>query len=449
MTAALGTTAKHALSLASAEAVARSYRSLRGYAARSRWLGVNNFYLSRLREKLKHLHNSGIQLDSQKEKHLSELIAASSLLHCSDGWMLLGKAVGSLLQGDSDTCRHLGYYAELRAAVALLAAAGVGVFDRHHFVVTSSGVIPLGQNIGTHAATWLVLENLAGLSSGPDLLARVVQPSGARLQEWIRSFPHHARWQQQGQVWFQALGLDLRRLAEDREARNAASYRPTRLVARPQLEAREAASFCRELWRSIEPVGRDPFEHLDRHLLRRSLAEHYRLATGLSASLDSAGFSKSVRAAVQTTIGSHELQDRLARFLVSTDPVDESQLITRALGQARVTDAGHHLEVLARGAILLRLATGAVREHFSSSGFSLGELGFWWRSLGTELGLWEEPPANTEVIDVWGDVADALADLEDWEYGGQTTYKSLTEDCGTAVCILGRCGLAVIWELAS
>jgi hypothetical protein len=68
-------------------------------------------------------------------RHLAQYIAASSILHCADGWSYLGRAINCLLKGDPHRVVHLAYYAELRAALSLLASEAIGVFSRNNFVI--------------------------------------------------------------------------------------------------------------------------------------------------------------------------------------------------------------------------------------------------------------------------------------------------------------------------
>ena len=64
-----------------------------------------------------------------------DYLAVSTILHCFDGWSYLGRALQAEMSCDPDAARHLGYYAELRAAMGVLASEGVGVFDQEHVVV--------------------------------------------------------------------------------------------------------------------------------------------------------------------------------------------------------------------------------------------------------------------------------------------------------------------------
>src|ERR1035441_2292373 len=66
---------------------------------------------------------------------LAECVAASTPVHLLDGWAFLGRAIDASFRGDPDTSRHLGYYAELRAVMALLASEGLEIFKDRHFVI--------------------------------------------------------------------------------------------------------------------------------------------------------------------------------------------------------------------------------------------------------------------------------------------------------------------------
>ena len=59
------------------------------------------------------------------EPHFREYVAASAPTHLIDGWSYLARAIDALLRGDAPAAVHLGYYAELRAAMSLLAGGGI------------------------------------------------------------------------------------------------------------------------------------------------------------------------------------------------------------------------------------------------------------------------------------------------------------------------------------
>ena len=94
----------------------------------------------------------------ERERNLAQYIAASVALHANDGWSYLGRSVSCLLAGDTHRALHLAYYAELRASMSLLAGAGIGIFDKKHFIVpTTNSTANFGLGHSTHVIAWLAL----------------------------------------------------------------------------------------------------------------------------------------------------------------------------------------------------------------------------------------------------------------------------------------------------
>ena len=106
--------------------VAKTLGGLHAFFVERRWIGQRNRYAQDTISTIRAEANPGPLV---APKQLSQYIAASIVLHCSDGWSFFGAAVSSLLHGDPHRARHLAYYAELRAAMSLLAAFGIGVFQ--------------------------------------------------------------------------------------------------------------------------------------------------------------------------------------------------------------------------------------------------------------------------------------------------------------------------------
>ena len=77
--------------------------------------------------------------DRINSDRLSEYIGISAPVHSMDGWSFLGRSIHCLSRGDPYIAVHLAYYAELRAALAILAAQGIGVFSYPHCVIDSEG----------------------------------------------------------------------------------------------------------------------------------------------------------------------------------------------------------------------------------------------------------------------------------------------------------------------
>src|SRR6185436_17477307 len=132
---------KRALRTASRQAVRDDLNALHPSLRRRRWLPASNRYITDTIDRLKKDRQTTINAAD-----LAAYIAASAPLHCADGWVFASRALAALVCGDANTARHMGYYAELRAAMSILASEGVGVFDKYHYVVPAQGnygAIPL------------------------------------------------------------------------------------------------------------------------------------------------------------------------------------------------------------------------------------------------------------------------------------------------------------------
>ena len=121
---------KKILRTASNDSVINVLAGLNRCFRRNRWVSSTNRYIVKTIPKLKR-HNLN---DVNHNRDLASYIAVSAILHCFDGWIYLGNAISALSSGDAHTSHHLAYYAELRAAMSLLAGEGIGVFSNKHYV---------------------------------------------------------------------------------------------------------------------------------------------------------------------------------------------------------------------------------------------------------------------------------------------------------------------------
>src|SRR5271168_3372640 len=124
--ASLSTATKRVLRKASSEPIQTTLASLKRHFKRGQWIGLSNRYRENTITKLKADVLPGASINIP---HLAQYVAASCPLHCADGWSLLGRALDCHARRDADSARHFAYYAELRAAISLLASQGIAVFD--------------------------------------------------------------------------------------------------------------------------------------------------------------------------------------------------------------------------------------------------------------------------------------------------------------------------------
>lgn len=435
------------LGAASSAAVERATGRVRRYTDSGRWLPISNRYRRDTTERLDADDTAG----TVRPRQLSDYIAASAPLHCVDGWEYLGRALGAHLAGRPSLARHLAYYAELRASMSLLATDGVGIFNNRHFVVEANGRATRAvKRRGTHQVAWLALESWSNRPDAPQKLSRIVAPFRVEMAEWIASFPGGGSWKAQGQDWLRTWGLDLRMFEFDQAARNASSYRPTGLEPASALDPDVTARFAEEFWMLLEPQTLSPFETLDRYLLRRCIEAAFLSATSLTPRRARRRFRDGVTTMVAAHLAPGVLADELVTFICrDTFSVDPMPLLL-AEATDTATAPTHHLQVISRALLLLRIASGASQLMLGSSNLDFQNLAFWWGELGIERGLWAAPPAASEIIDSWLDIEAAIDDLRSWRSRpGTKTLRGLTTTDPIAVRDMCHAEVVPLWTFAA
>lgn len=439
---------KVALRQASRSATQQTFARLRRHFNRSRWIGRNNRYGKNCIETLRKDTNPGRTVN---HNHLAQYIAASTILHCADGWIFLGNALGCHTKGDGNTARHLGYYAELRGAISLLATEGVGIFSRQHFVLENSNSCQkIPKTPGTHEITWLAFEHWADLRRSGDLLAEIITPGSIAFRDWLDGFEASVSVRPIASRWLKVWGLDLRRLSGDRDARNDASYRPGRLGPRALLDVNTSLSFLRDLWTMYEPSGPSRFENLDRHLLRLGLEEAYEAITGNSARADQQGFATRVETMLKSIMPSGPVRTEWLNFLMRRVEPDTPLLITTAKRASPASDPQHHMQVMARAVLLLRIATGACAWLLRRTGLGRTEIDFWWQLFGQDSGLWESGSIPAELTDLWADIESALEEAVRWGETNtlaQPSFARWWREQSYPISVLEGCERIALWGL--
>jgi hypothetical protein len=299
--------------------------------------------------------------------------------------------------------------------MSLLAAAGIGIFDRDHVVVDSTGTCQLLTTRSTHQIAWLALQQWATFNNATATIGQTIRPDDLPLQDWLSAFDTASQLTFIGASWLEEWGLDLQRLTDDREARNVASYRPTFFNQQTSLDVIRASTFLRNLWAVFEPSGLTRFKSLDAFLLRGSLEQSFHALTGKAPAHDLAAYTERAEKCLAALGYATPIAQSWVEFLVRRSQPSDPAIITMAQQTAGVTSTDHHLQVMARAALLLRLATGMSTDLAHRAGFTGGDLGGWWSAIGLQRGFWEAPDQPTPLTELWGDVAVALEDLELWE----------------------------------
>jgi hypothetical protein len=443
---ALGPNQMLVVSLADAKKLRKEFEWVVAQWPKSRWLSASNKYSSNTTKQLDLDTSAGGTI---AHIQLGRYIAASTIVHCVDGWSYVSRALEAALSGDIDAATHLAYYAELRAAMSVLAASGIGVFDKKNFVLTSNGNCRQ-VNGSTHEFVWNALSHWATLSAASDLLLEVVQPGGFSLDTWLQHFPGSAGSVARSRVvskWLLDWGVDLRVFAEDRRARNQSSYRPTAIPHVKRLHFSDSLEFLEGFWTTFEPSALHPFRVLDRYLLRRSIAQAFKASSGSSPKRAPQAYMSFVRKVIHA-VGPGDLSAaEWEQFLDLTSDKADSPLLAVAEGKATKDAPEYHLQIIARAGMLLRVATGASRALVgATSSAERAQLAFWWHAIGEDRGFWDSPAIPASLVDLWADVDNAVAQARVARSASQSRRTFLGSNPGAAR-MLSACERIPLWGL--
>lgn len=373
---------------------------------------------------------------------LPQYVAASAIAHCYDGWSYLGRALEAEMAGDPDTTRHLGYYAELRAAMSVLASEGIGVFHDQHIVITGkdrSNIIE--QQGATHQFVWKALEWWGNSIKGNSAVLDLIRPGGVPLSEWLDQFSAGSSFFVSS--WIQQWGLDLSLLATDRSARNMASYRPTGFTTPGPRSIESIIDSILQIWEVCDPGANGGFPILDSHLLRSSL--------DLVWKNQSPTGGKNYEQTLLTTLNGisptgHPLGP-WDKFLSQQCLADKHPVVDSASGNVDAHHLDHSKQVLARAILLLRIATGRSAELLGEAGpDGVDALEFWTSGASVRRRLWPESSPGVSPVDLWPDVEDALESVRQWiENGGPRCHHTLWTKRGTEASLLATVERAFLW----
>ena len=347
-------------------------------------------------------------------RSIADYIAYSVLLHLADGWTFLSRGLEAVKAGDGDTAIHMGYYAELRGAMSLLAAEGVGVFDRRHAAVdTSYGTSDL-VGPGTHTIVWELLKEWGNdTNRSPSILEAIVVEQRP-ISDWLTQAGRIPTVQHViANNWLTQWSLDLRQFSEDRDARNQASYRPHRIAPSSGGYAGTSSRIVDPLlnvWDSLEPTSDPGGAAIDRSLLGRALSLVFDRAN--QPVLAWHKFIDDRLAAA-----SFDLRQFLKRPASNYDPILgwASQSSTPAYANA----------VIARATLLLRVACGLCALRLEQALVKKDHLRFWWDQMGQESGYWMRGDEPATFADLWNDIDYAVVEVKNTIKGSSSPIAVL------------------------
>lgn len=381
-------------------------------------------------------------------KHLSEYIAASTVIHCWDGWSYLGRAIHSLMSGDHDAARHLGYYAELRAAMSILAREGVGVFSEHHVVVGPKGRCSYFPNkLGTHVFAWDALGSWLSSPNSSASLLDIVTGGGSNLNQWISHIGVRPGFTRSlAEDWLLSWGLDLQRFLDDRAARNISSYRPTSFTTGRPVDVASVSKFVQNLWQLTEPTT-IPFNGLDRILIRDALRQAFIAANG-SPTKSSKKFSTFIDSILNFLQPREAAGQSWEIFLKEAPPTPKENILTLAARNDSPKDPWHAIQVVSRAFLMLRIATGFGQNLISSlaPGVVAG-MEFWVKESGEDRGLWKPNERPESMGDLWIDAEDAIAEIRENPESSLSYYDFWKSNSSGSKEVLASCERVCLWGL--
>lgn len=374
------------------------------------------------------------------EAQTAELLAVVGPNHCLDGWSYISRAIEALLSGDGHAARHLSYYAQLRAALSILAISGVGIFNGLNFSIDNAGARHDLGGGGTHTAAWEALESLAAQPTQAQWFYQTVGLRGVSLKDSIDAIWPSAPLSGLVSDMVQTWGLDLREGQRARSIRNISSYNPHNLNS-TGCAASEAVTFVREAWRVLEPVSVSGFDELDRFLLRRMLQKVHFLLSGNQ--LFQAGAIDSRYDRLDPRVTAAVPKDFLLGIQQPNDP--------DILEFARMRPSGDPLGMASRALLLLRMATAYVRTALKESGCVQinVEMEPWFSLTGTDRGFWTVGQSPQDMADLWDDIRIALVDWEVFGPAPPTDYSDLMSRSEKSMRYLAQGERAFMWGLGT
>lgn len=369
-------------------------------------IGSRNYFLENTANKVDKLTNP---MTAKYKQHIEEYIAASVLVHNSDGWNYLSKSIDCLLNGDVSSTIHLAYYAELRSVMALMAYEGIGIFNKQHIWFDTSKNHNLFKGFTTHSLANEGMKTWANQTSKKNLLFDLIKIKNTSLSDWIRETGVLTKSNYVNSIaskWLKDWSIDLH-LKEDQNLRNDMSYRPHFKVS--TIDLKKTLEKLSEIWELLEPTGSNSFPLLDQHLLRIALFKAFKIKFGRVPHGDE---YKNFLREVFGRIGESTSQPLYEFLLRESNPIDPIVIIEARKDRINYkVNRIDPLPIICRAILLLRLSTGAAKILIDNSTLNKSDLYFWCDRLCYENGISSAIPSNIACVDLFADIRESIDEL--------------------------------------
>jgi hypothetical protein len=421
---------------------------IKPFVNNSSWVDSNNRYLINGALRVDKDSKSGLLVS----KDLKEYIAASTVLHCKDGWDYYSSAVSAILNGNFHNAIHFAYYAEVRAVMAFLACDGIGIFNGRHVYVDQIGSLKpvANSNIRTHEFVWHAIQQWAKIPNKSDIIFKSIEVSGQSIYNWLIAAGMLVGSTSTAQLaidWLKQWSLDLELLAKDHNIRNEVSYRPQEIKrSRCYItNAKEELGFILGQWNLCEPVSSERFRMLDYFLLRVALIHRYKIHYGSNpTSRQLTSFVRGIMSGLGLSSNS------LLESILTKMTYPNLNPVLKAANLKAFNNSGKYrpLSILARAFLLLRLATASTKEVINYAGLNYTELQFWWEKIGEESGFWEQGNFPNPLSDLWSDINQSVISLDEWISSRTIIDKqSLYQEMSSELIVLPQFKRAYLWGL--
>lgn len=378
------------------------------------WLRAANYYKIDTVGKLRTIHR---QINTNPNSaDLAEYISSSSILHCLDGWTYLSQSIHSFLEGHPEDALHLAYYAELRGGLSFLACQAIGIFENEHYYLQANGnCMKFNRNgvhraggSGTHKITWELLNAWSVNQTNANYFLSKIKVRGIAIVDWISSFLGNPATNGFINSFvvnnvLNAWSLDIAQLANDRDVRNVASYRPHHLNLPFSTPYHEQLANIVEINQLLEPAGNAwKYKLLDTYILKETLILTFNQIYGGAGSFDDR---------IDAMFTDQGIQDDDLKNLL-LNPANRHQIFHEA-GKPSIdaNDTIFCLPVICRALLMSRISTMACDDIISQAVIDKNDLGFWITNIMQENGLGDYAGLSS-MADLWADKAEAIIGIE-------------------------------------
>ena len=439
------------LSKADPGLVEAAFRTCQGRLP-SEWIARSSHFRTDSQGELKRNIQSALSNPRGNFSAAAEYAAAGSILHCTDGWSYFGRAISALSAGSTAQSIHFAYYAELHAAIAILACNGVVVTNHTSAALTANNGVVQVHDTGTHRAVWDLLRDWSGLPGAANIVGEIVESDGVKLNDWLFRKQFGNRLTATLQALVSSWGMDLEHYSKDRDRRNSASYEPTGLSLTPRAGYVEwAVNAVDASWSLIEPTAQGTFPYLDRFLVRLVLEQVHQ---GVYGQWTAQAGSRSRRRWDEDLerMFSKNASNAMASYLASaTRPVDPPIFAAARMSPKVTNDPTDHevLGVYGRTLILLRLATGMVDRLRVRSGLRAHDLRSWADYIGEDLGFWDPSDAPAALTDLWNPPGRASRDIAELVDDGTVTTMAELGSLAAELWMSSTMTRVAVWSLSA